>query len=655
MSRTLDAPRRGPSVALAGVLALAFLALAALALTPRANAAFTTSKCNGPSITGEGGSFAKDAHVVFNFNFKNSYCPGTSSNVTYLPNGSGAGVKAVTLRTLAPRFGQTDDPPTSAQVALMNAGATVDPGAGKAVTVADTDPSNNGQIHVVPAAVGAVVALVNFPQNCDPTLLTAAHRTDNAGSTGDDALLRVKFSKSEFEQIWAQGASGGPSPVSYLHWDDVLTELSTDSDCDVPIMRVVRFDQSGTTFTFKDYLDAINGARGWSTTYSTSDATNLTRIWPGATFGPRTDCSGTEGPGGGATEATDNLTSACGTGNGNLVDKLIATDGSVGYADLATARNKGLALNPAGSPAPTTPYWTQVQNGSGTYTEPTADANGFQTTGSKGANCLQATFTGLPSTPLADLTLGNWSQTSGVDSPQGYGICTLTYGLVFDDNSTVWGTDSGEEAAARTVKDYWEGVLTDGVQGQLFAADYAPLPASILAISRTGISAVDWNKSANNNNDNDNDDNDDDQNKGGNTGVVTPLKPSNLFSLPRKSISSKTGGATVSVKLPGAGKLEMVATAKVQSGAQSNSKRRNLKTQSIKVGRTVLNASKAGTFDLALKPSAAAMKELRAKGKLPVSLKLTFTPTGGDANTTTTSLTLKLKTSAKSQAKGNTK
>ena len=627
MSRTLSAPRWGLSAALAGALALALMALAAVGLSSQANAAFSTAKCNGPSITGEGGSFAKDAHGVYNFNFKNSYCPGTSANVTYAPNGSGAGVKSVTLRTLAPRFGQTDDPPTAAQVNLMNAGATVDPGAGKAVTVADTDPSNDGKIHVVPSAVGAVVALVNFPVNCDPTLLTPAHRTDTVPTT-DDALLRVRFAKSEFEQIWAQGASGGPSAVPYLHWDDVLTELNTDADCDVAITRVVRFDQSGTTFTFKDYLDAINSARGWSTTYSTTDATNLTRIWPGASFGPRSDCSGTEGPGGGATEATDNLTSACGTGNGNLIDKLIATEGSVGYADLATARNKGLALNPAGAPGPTTPYWTQVQNGSGTFTEPSADVNGFRTDGTKGANCLQATFSGLPTTP-ADKTFGDWSQTSGVDSAQGYGICTLTYGLVFDDNAAVWGNKPAEEAAARTVKDYWEAVLTDSVQGQLFAADYAPLPAGILAISRTGIGAVDWNKTANGGGGGGGG-NTPPANNGGGGGNPAPVKPSNLFSLPRKSISSKTGGATISVKLPGAGQLELVGTAK--SGKKT-----------IKVGRVVLTANKAGSFDLALKPSAAAKKVLREKGSLKVALELTFTPDGGEANTDTSSVTLKLK------------
>lgn len=640
MSRTLDPPQRGLSAALAGVLALVLTALAALGLAAQANAAFTTPKCAGPSITGEGGSFAKDAHVVFNFNFKNSYCPGTSSNVTYAPNGSGAGVKSVTLRTLTPRFGQTDDPPTPEQVALINAGATVDPGPNKAVTEADTDPSNDGKIHVVPAAVGAVVALVNLPDNCDAKLLSAAHRTDNAASTADDKLIRARFSKAEFEKIWSQGASGGPSAVPYLNWDEVLTELNTDADCHKPIIRVVRFDQSGTTFTFKDYLNSLNPAREWKTKWATTGP-NLTREWPGATFGPRTDCGGTpEGPGGGATLETDNLTSGCGNGNGNLVDKLIATDGSIGYSDLATARVKGATLNGTSGPeAPTTPYWTQVENGSGTFTEPTAGANGFRSdVVEKGANCLQATFVGVPATPASDPTFGDWSKTSGVNSPNKesatpYGICTLTYGLVFDDNSTVWGNTPAEEAQARTVKDYWEGVLSAGTQGQLFPADYAPLPASILAISHTGIAAVDWHKTSESNTkpivvvDPKPDSGD-----GGNTG---PTKPSNAFSLLRKSISSKTGGATISVKLPGAGKLDLLGTAK------SGKKR-------IQVGHVVLTANKAGTFELTLKPSAAAKQRLRKKGRLPVTLTLTFTPTGGDAKTTTATVTLKFKQQGKS-------
>ncbi len=161
-----------------------------------------------PEHLGEGGSFAKDAHAVFNASFKSSYCPGTLKNITYAPNGSGASIKSVTLRTLTPRFGQTDDPPTTDQLTLMNAGATVDPGANKAITEADTDPSNDGQIHVIPAAVGGVVALVNFPDGCVPSTISSnEYRTITiAEGAAKNQLIRVRFPKEAFEKIWAQVA-----------------------------------------------------------------------------------------------------------------------------------------------------------------------------------------------------------------------------------------------------------------------------------------------------------------------------------------------------------------------------------------------------------------------------------------------------------------
>lgn len=645
MSRTLSVPRWGMGAALAGAFALALMALAAIGLAPRANAAFSIGKCAGTSITGEGGSFARDAHGQFNLSLQKKYCPGSSLNVTYKPEGSGAGITAMINRELVPRFGQTDDPPTAEQVAQMNAGTTK--------PAEDKNANDNGKVHVIPAAVGSVVVLVNFPNGCDPESinddkLRTITQTEITEDSTKKALLRVRFPKEMLEKIWAQGGAGSPA-APYMEWSE-LPGLSGIAACEVPITRVVRFDQSGTTFTLKDYLNQINEPREWKTKFATTGA-NLTREWPGAAFGPRDDCgdkdgvaepTDPEGPGGpGLPVDTDQLTSGCAKGNGELIKKLVAVDGSIGYSDLATARNNNptLAVNPSAVTAPDL-YWTQVQNGAtpAAFTEPTDDPKGFLTTTGigagphKGANCLEATIKGVPtpaSSPGGDPTFGDWSQTSGVNSPKGYGICTLTYGLVFDDNATVWTKEpAAEEAKARTVKDYWESAVSDAAQFTLFPADYAELPASILAISRAGVQAINWNKA------------------GGSTGgggggtppgtggggstPTLPVKPSNQFSLPRKSISSKTGGATISVKLPGAGKLELLGTAK--SGKRK-----------IKVGRVVLTANKAGTFELVLKPSAAAMKVLREKGSLRVGLELTFTPNGGDANKSNTGLTLKLK------------
>lgn len=616
MSRTLSPRWRGSSVALAGVLAMLVAALTAIVLAPQANAAFSIGKCAGADASGRGASFARDAHTWFNQNFKVNYCAGTPGagiiDMAYDAAGSGAGRLSVKVRNDNPRFGMTDEPPSVAEVAQMNAGTGNEPAS------TDTNPNDNGQIHVVPAAVGAVAPLVNFPNGCDPANLPLAAKTST-----DAKLIRVRFTKAQFEAIWSQGTSGDP----LVNWDDVFTELAGDVDCEDPIIRVVRFDDSGTTFTFKDYLNTIDPAEGWLTTYAPSSGAK-TRAWPGAEFGGGGQCGGTEAPGK-KPDSEDHLTSGCANGNAFLVSTLKATDGSVGYSDISTARGDGLAVNPSGGDVDQ--YWTQIENGSNQFAEPTADPNGFRTDGKKGANCSKTTFTQIPTS-----TLGDWSKASGVNSPEGYGICTLTYGLVFNDNAAVWGNTPAEEAKARTVKDYWLSIVSTGSQNGLLGADYSPLPANILAMSKTAIEGIIWAGSAG------------EPGGGGSTPPPTsgggsstppPVKPSNLFSVPRKSISSKTGSATIAVKLPGPGKLEMLATAKVPAGGQARASR----TKTIKVGRVVLTANKAGTYSLSLKPSAAAAKVLRQKGSLRVTLKLTFTPNGGEAKSSVSSIVLKRK------------
>lgn len=617
MSRSFNAPRWGLSAGVAGAIALLLSALVAVCLTTRADAAFTTGKCAGADIVGRGASFARDAHNVFINNFQPIYCAGTPAlaNVTYEALGSGAGRLSVKVREAGgPRFGMSDEPPTPAEVAQMNAGTGNEP------AEADANPADNGTIHVIPAAVGAVAPLVNFPDNCDVDLLPASAKTAeqnlDADGTPDD-VVRVRFTKAQFEAIWAKDASAD-------NWTEVFSALATDSDCDKPIIRVVRFDDSGTSYAFKDYLNSIDGGQGWLTTYV--NGSNKTRDWPNAVFGTRSDCAGSPNGPGSQEDSIDQLTSGCSNGNGSLVAKLVATDGSVGYSDISTARSNSpsLAVTPEANDNDT--YWTQVENASDAFTEPTSSPNGFRTDGPKGANCQTTEFTGLPSS-----TFGDWSSATGVDSAVGYGICTMTYGLVFDDNSDVWGSSPAEEAKARTVKDYWENIVSTPAQAALFPNDYAPLPASILAISKAGVAAIDWQKG-----------------EGGGGGeeeekplpkpedpkaatpppAVTP--PSNAFSVTKKAISSKTGKATISLKLPGPGKVVM--TGKAKNGKKA-----------INVGKVTLNAAKAGTFNLTLSPSGAAKQVLKKKGSLKVKLSITFTPTGGSVKATSSAVTLKLK------------
>lgn len=639
MSRTLDAPRWGAGALLTGAFALVVMALLAFGPAPRAEAAFALGKCGGTDITGRGASFARDAHNLWITNFLTGYCASNPSNITYEPLGSGAGRRSMMARDEDPRFGMTDDPPDVEEIEKMNTGVG---NAGDPQN--DSDPSDNGEIHLIPAAVGAVAPLVNFPDGCDPAELDEASRTSNTA-----ALMRVRFTKSEWEEVWGQEEG------SLLDWHDVFPELEGDSDCEVPIIRVVRQDDSGTTYAFKDYLNTINGARGWLSTY-VGPNTN----WPGAEFGAGGHCGGTAAPGKEA-DSEDHLTSGCSSGNGNLVPKVVSTDGSVGYSDISTARTnpgESLTINPSGGDNDV--YWTQLQNGSGNFTEPTANPGGFEENGAKGSNCQSTEFKN-GGQPLPT-TLGNWEDVSGVNAPVGYGICTLTYGLVFDDLADPWGNTPEEEAQARTVKDYWESVVSDTGQALLFPGDYAKLPAQILAIARSGVSSVGWNKGAGGGGGggNDNDDDGDDSSSSTPSAAAPPLLPvvpSNLFSLLRKQISSKTGQANLAVKLPGAGRLVVVGLAKVQVGGtkKRGNKRNRRRTKTVKVGQIAVNANQAGTFNLKLTPRGAARRELRKKGRLPVALRMTFTPAGGTANTTNSRVVLKYQQSKKGKRKSSGK
>jgi ABC-type phosphate transport system substrate-binding protein len=390
---------------------------------------------------------------------------GRRSGACPCPPGNADGSQS---RNQPERFAASDDPPPPSVVADINKGTD---------TVGD-----EGTVHVIPAALGSVTLDVNWPDNCDRSLLPASAQTDPAAANAAPFDDRVRFTRSQVEAIFAGDAG-------FTNWKDVFPTLASDADCNVPITRVVRFDDSGTTFSLKGYLDNINSGRGWHTTYNTPD----TRTWPNASLVARADCGGATGPQG---NAGSPLTSGCSNGNGALLDKLKTIDGGIGYSDVATARSRGFDIATTSTPASRDDdqFWTQGQNPSNNWTEATLDPNGFKTTGGRGANCESATITGAPSS-----TLGDWSNTEAWDSNNGaYVICTLTYELAFDDNLPPYSLQgcgtSCEEQKARSVKDYLGAIVSDGGQETLGPEDYAPLPQNILDISRTGVNSICWDK-----------------------------------------------------------------------------------------------------------------------------------------------------------------
>lgn len=112
---------------------------------------------------------------------------------------------------------------------------------------------------------------------------------------------------------------------------------------------------------------------------------------------------------------------------------------------------------------------------------------------------------------------------------------------------------------------------------------------------------------------------------GGETTAPPPgpeaVKPSNRVALRKLTLNLGKGTATLKVALPGPGRL-------IASGAK-------LATQRLSAG-----AAKVVAVPIA--PKGKPWSELRAKGKLAVSVRLQFTPSGGEPGLRTRALTLKL-------------
>jgi Right handed beta helix region len=111
---------------------------------------------------------------------------------------------------------------------------------------------------------------------------------------------------------------------------------------------------------------------------------------------------------------------------------------------------------------------------------------------------------------------------------------------------------------------------------------------------------------------------------------AAPSPPSNVFTHGKPKLNKKTGTATITVRVPGAGTLTL-------SG-------KNLVTQrpaERPFARRARTVSGAGPLKLTIKAKGKAKRKLTKKGKLKVKPTITFTPTGGSAASQSLNVTLK--------------
>jgi hypothetical protein len=648
-------------VALATFCAMALLAVVAAVTPPSAHAAFTLNACQGGPTKGEGSSLQATAQEqvwtlsVFYTSFGCGSGAVSTSPVSYKSDGSGCGIASI-----------GGGPQTEEKCSTFQAGAAKPGERASETRFAASDApltptektnaeaaggTNPGVLHQIPVAVAAVTVIVHFPEGCSlenpeqgggngDTTTGGPNDPGGADGTGDklsEDTVRVHIPAAELEKIWEGEA---------VTWGDVLTSgakvhisgtdtstLNSGMACEnVPVRRIVRFDGSGTTYNFKAYLSLLPGAPSglWTTAPVVGDNNN----WPITAGGEKKQPEVVSGTGV-CEDASHICTPTTGKG-GPLAKAVAATDGSISYVDLATARKekfseeKGKVNNIYWIPLQTiNPEKPEGERVGANYVEPTAvpTAHIVGTGAALGANCTNADYRGLPTTPASDPTLGDWSSAiaTGSTDTVTYPACAITYDLAFDDDAPVYGNTPLEQERARTVKDYLTAVESPVGQSLVSGADYGVLPLSIQSVARAGVEAIGWDKAA-----------------GAGAGpkeevkapvtktttstttssVPPPVLPSNAFSIASAKVKGKD--IVLSLVLPDAGSVQVKA---IGGGVTVGSE-----SASVSGGK--------GTVTLAISKTALS-KLAKAKGhKLSVKITVTFTPTGGTAATQTKTLTV---------------
>lgn len=463
--------------------------LSAGALAPAGAAAFATPKCEGTQARGIGPPVEETAHLgsdglgdstgwAYTFSHvTNSVCPQNGffdAEPTYDPVGSAAGLSAMCVDgvhlDVNHDWAATETPPTASEIAAMSscAGAVTLPLA----------------IHTIPVAQIAIAVIVHLPTGC------TIGADDNA-STGN----RFAILNQQLEQAFLNGT---PVPT----WS---TLLPNSPSCTGAITRVARYDQSGQTFAFEQYLVQIGDASTWQPDSTSAQqyqswphsASNI--VYGGTTAENPPGTCPLSGPGSTPPDPHNNTETQpvdrllC-NGPTHIAQAVLDTPGSIGYVDMGTAIEKGFQYPAKGT---SSTFWVPVQNnGTGTkgaaFAEPAAAAGGYLAgSATGGANCDSAGYTPPGG---ADPTLSAWETVIG-SSPTtaDYPICGLTYELAWDDAANAYGNTPAVDARQRAVKDYLLYTTNTGAndgQSILRSLNYDELPSSLDTVSRTGVASI---------------------------------------------------------------------------------------------------------------------------------------------------------------------
>ncbi len=396
------------------------------------------------------GDPAKNTMLVYNYE--------AAENAS--ATGSGAGLKAAACRTDA--FSGTDKPYTNKELTELDGAPGTGANGGSACKLAFAPPfTPQAAENKFPNSEDVEAPLMSFPIGGSSVAIIV-----NFGTACKKAPTELKLNAKEASRLFGGDiATWADSELAVNN-----ATLATD-ECTGAVTRVVRQDSSGTTSIFKQYLIRAENAR---TGQKCAEAVT----WEAGYFKTNTEWPGKQKPG---EEGTcSSITTGPKSGNSELIEKVLTTQGSVGYADLPQALSEGKGLVIA-----------TVENATKTgYQAPAAG---------KSANCVYSSVS-LPGGTASDAVgLNTESKTWASDASPNeqnvtdrggkYPICGLTWDLVFSGLSNTTTSAIGPLTAdqRRTLYSYFTFVLSSAGQNALGTIDYAPLPTAWLQILREGF------------------------------------------------------------------------------------------------------------------------------------------------------------------------
>lgn len=517
---SLSARRVAACIASAAALAAVAPATASATTTDRGEA------CSGTNILGRGSTFQNPEQKVwegaipgkgFNVNKKDG-CSGREGSggkptATYLQGeeekGSGACQKAFgsekKIKNTEVNYCGTDEAPTALQKREMEEQLT---GTSLGSSPFLANEEDEGWLETIPVTQGAEAMIVNLPEHCTASSEPAAHRLALDNSTVE-AIYRGTI--TTWKQVLEHQAAG--------HGNDALSCASESEKEDV-IKVWVRKDHSGTTHIFKAYLAQVS-KKPFEAEGSYDECASKAEhekgegekgVEGGITwFQTSTGCENQRWPAAHSTEAPtyEGIHRGLITGNPGVVEGVANNPSSIGYADLAVAREYNYfsakcTVHPTacGGENPGEPaqerFWAVLQKTSHpavSYSDPSTTGD---TEAESSSNCKKDVYINtngsgeeFPPATTRDVWSG---ATAAYEEKKGYAICGLTYDLAWKFYYPFFqGAKTEPEgiALATTVENYlyYETGKKGGAK-EAVGTDYEALPKSILAKAAAGIEEI---------------------------------------------------------------------------------------------------------------------------------------------------------------------